>query len=80
MDRILQIAKKHKLKVIEDAAHALPSIYRGKKVGTIGDLTCFSFYATKGVTAGEGGMVVTKPWKSPESELPGSSGSDPKVW
>ena len=60
MDRILQIAKKHKLKVIEDAAHALPGSYRGKKVGTIGDLTCFSFYATKTITTGEGGMITTE--------------------
>jgi dTDP-4-amino-4,6-dideoxygalactose transaminase len=59
MDRILEIAKQHKLKVIEDAAHALPAAYHGKKVGTIGDITCFSFYATKTITTGEGGMATT---------------------
>ena len=56
---ILEIAKKYDLKVIEDAAHALPAMYQNKKVGTIGDLTCFSFYATKTITTGEGGMVTT---------------------
>ncbi len=59
MDEILSIAKKYNLYVIEDAAHALPSWYRDRKVGTIGDLTCFSFYATKTLTTGEGGMICT---------------------
>jgi dTDP-4-amino-4,6-dideoxygalactose transaminase len=56
---ILEIARTHNLKVIEDAAHALPAAYHGKKVGTIGDITCFSFYATKTITTGEGGMATT---------------------
>jgi perosamine synthetase len=59
MDGILDIAKTYRLHVIEDAAHALPARYRGKAVGTIGDCTCFSFYATKTITTGEGGMVTT---------------------
>ena len=59
MDRILEIARTHDLRVIEDAAHALPARYHGKAVGTIGDCTCFSFYATKTITTGEGGMVTT---------------------
>jgi perosamine synthetase len=59
MDTILAIARKHGLKVIEDAAHALPAAYRGRTVGTIGDITCFSFYATKTITTGEGGMATT---------------------
>ncbi|WP_447979342.1 DegT/DnrJ/EryC1/StrS family aminotransferase [Candidatus Nitrospira bockiana] len=59
MDRILDVARAYNLWVIEDAAHALPARFRGKMVGTIGDLTCFSFYATKNVTTGEGGMVTT---------------------
>jgi perosamine synthetase len=45
--------------VIEDAAHALPASYRGRTVGTIGDVTCFSFYANKTITTGEGGMATT---------------------
>jgi dTDP-4-amino-4,6-dideoxygalactose transaminase len=56
---ILEIARPYRLKVIEDAAHALPASYRGQKVGTIGDITCFSFYATKTITTGEGGMATT---------------------
>jgi dTDP-4-amino-4,6-dideoxygalactose transaminase len=59
MDEILRIAKKHNLKVIEDAAHALPASYHGRTIGTIGDITCFSFYATKTITTGEGGMATT---------------------
>src|SRR6266545_7038200 len=60
MDRILEIARQYKVKVIEDAAHALPASYRDKKVGAIGDITCFSFYATKTITTGEGGMATTE--------------------
>jgi dTDP-4-amino-4,6-dideoxygalactose transaminase len=59
MDRILPIARHHRLKVIEDAAHALPARYKGQMAGTFGDLACFSFYATKTLCTGEGGMVTT---------------------
>lgn len=59
MDRILKIAKKYDLSIIEDAAHALGAKYKGKKVGTIGDISAFSFYATKNLTTAEGGMVTT---------------------
>jgi len=58
MDEILDIARRHRLKVVEDAAHALPASYRGRAVGTIGDVTAFSFYATKNLTTGEGGMLT----------------------
>jgi len=60
MDPILDIAERRGLKVIEDAAHSLPSSYKGRTVGTIGDVTCFSFYATKTLTTGEGGMITTE--------------------
>ena len=60
MEPILEVARRHKLFVIEDAAHALPAKYRDKTVGTIGDITCFSFYATKTITTGEGGMATTQ--------------------
>ena len=60
MEEILKIARKHDLRVIEDAAHALPAGYRGRTVGAIGDITCFSFYATKTITTGEGGMATTE--------------------
>ncbi|MBU0898244.1 MAG: DegT/DnrJ/EryC1/StrS family aminotransferase [Nanoarchaeota archaeon] len=59
MDRILEIAQKHNLSVIEDAAHGVGSEYKGKKIGSISDATCFSFYATKTMTTGEGGMITT---------------------
>jgi perosamine synthetase len=60
MEPILEIARRYKLYVIEDAAHALPAKYHGQTVGTIGDITCFSFYATKTITTGEGGMATTQ--------------------
>jgi len=59
MDRIMAIARSHNLPVIEDAAHSFPAEYKGKAIGSIGDITCFSFYATKTITTGEGGMSVT---------------------
>ena len=59
MDPIMALAKKHKLKVLEDAAEAHGAKYKGKKVGSIGDISMFSFYANKIVTTGEGGMVVS---------------------
>jgi len=59
MDQITEIASRYGLKIIEDAAHALPCTYKGKKIGTIGYITVFSFYATKTMTTGEGGMVTT---------------------
>ncbi|MFH1453380.1 MAG: DegT/DnrJ/EryC1/StrS aminotransferase family protein [Armatimonadota bacterium] len=59
MDKIMELAKKYNLTVIEDAAHAVETEYKGRKVGSIGDMTCFSFYATKNITTGEGGMFTT---------------------
>jgi perosamine synthetase len=60
MKKIMNIAKEYDLKVIEDAAHAVGSEYeKGKKVGSLGNLTCFSFYATKPMTTGEGGMITS---------------------
>lgn len=60
MDSIMEIAKKHMLWVIEDAAQAVGSIYHGKKAGSLGDIACFSFYPTKNLgCCGDGGMVTT---------------------
>jgi dTDP-4-amino-4,6-dideoxygalactose transaminase len=59
MDEIMSIARENNLWVIEDAAHAVGAEYRGEKIGCIGDLTAFSFYATKNLTTGEGGMLTT---------------------
>lgn len=60
MDRIMAIADKHKLLVIEDCAHAIETEYKGRKAGTFGDFGCFSFYVTKNVVTGEGGMIIGK--------------------
>jgi len=59
IDKIMEIAEEYNLKVIEDAACALGARYKNKYAGTIGDIGCFSFHARKGITTGEGGMVVT---------------------
>ncbi len=59
MDPIMEIARRHGLKVVEDCAQAHGAIYRGRKVGAIGDAGAFSFQSSKNVTAGEGGMVLT---------------------
>ena len=59
MDQICSIANKHNLKIIEDCAHAIESEYHGQEVGTFGDFGCFSFYVTKNIITGEGGMVIT---------------------
>ncbi len=60
MDPILEIARRHKLVVIEDAAQAHGAEYQGRRVGSIGDMGCFSFYPTKNLgAAGEGGLVTT---------------------
>lgn len=60
MDAIREVACRHNLHVIEDAAHALPSVYKSRHVGAISEFTCFSFYATKTLATGEGGMITTR--------------------
>lgn len=59
MDPIWALAKRHGLAIVEDAAEAHGAEYRGKRCGSLGDLSCFSFYANKIITTGEGGMVLT---------------------
>jgi dTDP-4-amino-4,6-dideoxygalactose transaminase len=59
MSPIQELADKHKLVIIEDAAHALEAEYKGQKIGNMGNATAFSFYANKNITTGEGGMLVT---------------------
>ena len=60
MDRLQRLAAEHGLTIIEDCAHAVESEYRGRPVGTLGDFGCFSFYVTKNLTCGEGGMVIAR--------------------
>lgn len=59
MEQIMAIAENHGLKVIEDACHAPMSVYNGKKLGTIGNVGCFSFFSNKNISTGEGGILVT---------------------
>lgn len=66
MDPLLKLARKHKLYVVEDAAEVHGAEYKGKKCGSLGDIGCFSFYANKIITTGEGGMVVTSSKKIAE--------------
>lgn len=60
MDPILELARRHNLKIIEDCAHAIETTYHGRPAGTIGDFGCFSFYVTKNIITGEGGMIYAK--------------------
>ena len=60
MDEISDLALQHQLHVIEDAAHSLPASYKSKRIGAISEITAFSFYATKTLTTGEGGMITTE--------------------
>jgi dTDP-4-amino-4,6-dideoxygalactose transaminase len=59
MAELQALADRHHLHIVEDAAHSLPASYRGKRIGTVSELTAFSFYATKTITTGEGGMLTT---------------------
>ena len=58
-DEIRKIAKKHKLLIIEDASHSLGALYKGKKIGSLADMTILSFHPVKAITTGEGGMILT---------------------
>jgi dTDP-4-amino-4,6-dideoxygalactose transaminase len=58
MDRLYDIARRHKLRVVEDAAHAIGASWRGRRIGAFGDLVCFSFHPNKNMTTGEGGAIV----------------------
>lgn len=59
LSQVYALAKKHKLRVVEDAAHAFGTTYKGQKVGSFGDIACFSFDGIKNITSGEGGCIVT---------------------
>lgn len=79
MDRVMAIAKKHKLPVLEDAAEALGSSYKGKKAGSYGDIAVFSFHGAKTMTTGEGGMLVTNsPAYIERVKILNNHGRDPK--
>lgn len=59
MEKVVKLAKKYNLKIIEDAAHAIGAEYKGRRIGAIGDLTCFSFHPIKNISTGDGGMITT---------------------
>jgi dTDP-4-amino-4,6-dideoxygalactose transaminase len=80
MDALLALADEHQLCVLEDAAHALPARYRGCTVGTLGDLTAFSFYATKNLTTAEGGMLTGAAELIEEARVWGLHGMSRDAW
>jgi dTDP-4-amino-4,6-dideoxygalactose transaminase len=80
MDPILDLARLQNLTVLEDAAHAFTATYKGRKIGTLGDLTAFSFYATKNITTGEGGMLTGSPELIDEARLWSLHGMSRDSW
>jgi dTDP-4-amino-4,6-dideoxygalactose transaminase len=80
MRPLVELARKHDLYIIEDAAHSLPAAYEGQIIGTIGDLTAFSFYATKNLTTGEGGMLTGKPEYVERAKLFSLHGMSRDAW
>jgi len=81
MDSIIDIAQRGNLKIIEDSAHATEAEYYGRKTGTFGDLGCFSFYVTKNIITGEGGMVITNNEDYADKiKILGLQGMDKDAW
>jgi dTDP-4-amino-4,6-dideoxygalactose transaminase len=80
MDALLELAERHHLRVLEDAAHALPASYKGQRIGTLGDLTAFSFYATKNLTTAEGGMLTGAPELIDEARIWSLHGMSRDAW
>jgi len=81
MKSIMEIAKTHNLLVIEDCAHAIEAEYHGQKAGTFGDIGCFSFYVTKNIVTGEGGMAITDDDRFAESiKVMGLHGMSKDAW
>lgn len=80
IDRIVELADEHGLHVIEDAAHALPASYNGEVVGSTDRLTAFSFYATKNLTTGEGGMLTGDPVLLERARVLSSHGMSGQAW
>ncbi len=81
LDPLYEIAKKHNLRVIEDAAHAIGTEYKGRRIGSFGDVQVFSFHPNKNMTTGEGGCVVTRDQKMAEAvTLLRFHGMDREAW
>ena len=80
MDKVLEIARKHNLPVIEDAAEGQGSEYKGRKAGSMADLGVFSFHGTKTVTTGEGGVLVcNRDGLAEQITILDNHGRDPKI-
>lgn len=81
MDQIMEIAEKNDLLVVEDAAHAVGAVYKGKKIGNIGHMSCFSFYVTKNIVTAEGGMLTTnnEEWAN-KTRMYASHGINKNAW
>ena len=80
MDKIMEIAKKYNLKVIEDAAQGVDACYKGKALGTIGDFGCYNFHETKNYTMGEGGALLFQDDRYQErAEILREKGTDKKL-
>ncbi len=81
MDMLMAFADRHDLRVVEDCAHAIETEFRGKKAGTFGDFGCFSFYVTKNLSTGEGGMVIARDEASLERiKILGLHGMSKDAW
>src|SRR5690606_39335052 len=81
MAAIVAVARKHGLMVIEDCAHAIETEYKGQKAGTFGDFGCFSFYVTKNVATGEGGMILARdPEKAARARILALHGMSKDAW
>lgn len=80
MDALMKLADRYGLKIIEDAAHAVPAEYKGKKIGGLGNLTAFSFYGTKNLTTAEGGMLTGSPRLIEKARLFSLHGMNRDAW
>lgn len=80
MDPLLELARAHGLYVIEDAAHASVATYKGRRIGTLGDYTAFSFYATKNLTTAEGGMLTGSPEQIDRARVMSLHGMNRDAW
>ncbi|MBX3062034.1 MAG: DegT/DnrJ/EryC1/StrS aminotransferase family protein [Anaerolineae bacterium] len=80
MRPLMELARQHNLYVVEDAAHSLPAFYEEQRIGTIGDLTAFSFYATKNITTAEGGMLTGNGERIQDSRLWSLHGMSRDAW
>ena len=77
LDGVYAFAEKHGLRVIEDAAHAFGCLYKGRKIGSFGDVACFSFDGIKNITCGEGGCF---PWKRTPKSVSPDSAAGSSMW